>query len=336
GNDHHKGKTVKPGQSIQEALKSAKKGDTITVEAGTYAEQLTISTSDITLVGKPGAILTPPGTFYPNPCSGLTQTGDTKEEAGICIHGQDVILADYVSEHKRFVSVGSPIKNVEIRGFEVRGFKGVNIAVLGAKETHIHHNRLVDGGQYGFLTVGSTKTLAEHNTITASSLLFIAMCMDDQASAQFSDNELSGYFIALCTQTPKGLVKKNTVSNCCIGPFVDPGIVGARVLENTIRDRNPACPPGPNGAGAGIVLFGAQQTVVKGNKISNIKNEGNGVGIFVSDVTDANGVVTVAATGNVVKGNVLKNNDFDILSFAAGVNDITRNDCVTEAPGDYC
>jgi nitrous oxidase accessory protein NosD len=332
-------KTVTKGKKIQDALNAAKSGDTITVEAGTYTEYLTISKSHITLIGKPGAILVSPTKppKKPNPCSGLAQVNGTDVEAGICIHGKNVKLEAYnpALQHRKFISAEKSIQNVVVSGFTVKNFLGENIAVLAGEKTRIKSNTLIDGNQYGFLSVGSTGTRAEHNKITSSSLLFIAMCMDDRASAEFQNNNISNYFIALCTETNRGLVKKNTVTDCCIGPFIDPGIVGARIFENTITGRNAFCPSGVNGTGSGIVIFGAKDTQIKQNTITGIKNEGFGVGIFISD----DPVTGAPATGNVIKENKFSDNDLDIFSVATGTNTIQANSCGSASgpeQGDIC
>lgn len=331
-------KTVKKGQSIQKAIDKAKSGDKITVEAGTYAEQLTIKTSDITLIGK-GAILVPPSKYVNNYCSGLNIdfTG-TKTEAGICIQGKDIKFKTWEKEHLKVESVGEYVKNVVVTGFEVKGFNGENIAVVGGKNVQVTNNKLIDGAQYGFLTVGSKNTLAANNVVKSSkdeNLLFIAMCMDDVSDAKFKENNISGYFIALCTQTPGGIQKKNTVTKCCIGPFVDPGISGAKIIGNTITHRNPACPNSVEGAGAGIILLGASNTHVEKNTIEYFKNpNGTSVGIFLSD----DPVTGAKVSKNIVQYNSLQFNDFDIFNNATTTDNVIKNNkCTLFAPGlDYC
>ncbi|KAH7083132.1 pectin lyase fold/virulence factor [Paraphoma chrysanthemicola] len=325
--------TVKPGQRIQDAINKAKRGDRIVVEAGEYREQLTINTDGIQLIGKPGAHLLPPSPLKPNFCTGLSRNpppafgGDYAEtDAGICIYGKDFELAEYVQEHKKVNKTGDYIKNVVVTGFAVSNFTGENIAVIGGKDTRITKNKLTNGGQYGFLTVGSKDTLAAHNVITSSSLYYIGMCMDDKASPRFIDNDVSNYFIAFCTQTSGGEVKRNRAKDCCTGPFVDPGIDGARIIDNTISGRNGLC---PEIAGAGITVLGATNTIVEGNTFENVLNNGTGVGIYVSD----DPVSGAKAQGNVFKKNTLKNNDLAIYDATNRTDNVyRRNDCQSKAP----
>lgn len=330
-------KRVKSGQSIQKAIDSAREGDRIEVEHGAYYEQLTIKTSDISLIGK-GAILKPPQAFYENLCTGLAQNSKNKStEAGICIHGKYIELAKYEKEHRKVNSIGQYIKNVHVTGFTVDGFDGENIAVVGGKDVRISNNTLNNGGRYGFLTAGSRNTLAESNIITADGpaindpVHFIAMCMDDHSNPQFSTNDISGYFIALCTQTSGGLVKNNKVKKCCLGPVIDPGIQGAKVIGNYISKRNPSC---PKEAGAGIVISGAIEAIVEENTIEEIHNNGTGVGIYLADDDQSD----MLALNNLVRKNILRNNDFDIFVQSNGTNDLGNNQCdpTKSLPGNYC
>jgi pectin methylesterase-like acyl-CoA thioesterase len=132
---------VRPGQSIQAAIDAARPGDKIVGRPGTYAEQLTVATSGLRLVGT-GAVLVPPPATVTNLCTGLAGAGTG---AGICVTGRDVVLAPFVAEHRRVLSVGARVEDVSITGFAVRGFSGPSVALVGARDGRVVHNLLVDG-----------------------------------------------------------------------------------------------------------------------------------------------------------------------------------------------
>jgi nitrous oxidase accessory protein NosD len=331
--------TVKPTESIQKAINKAKRGDKIIVEAGVYYEQLTITKDGIHLIGK-NAVLKPPQNGYTkNFCTGLTRNfppDETDTDAGICIYGDGFDLAPYpynrTLQHRKVSKVGDYVKDVVVTGFNVTGFSGENVAIIGGKNVKISKNYLIDAIQYGFLTVGSKGTVAERNVITSNFpfVPFIGMCMDDKSDAMFKDNDISNYYIALCGQTPGGEMRKNTVTNCCYGPFIDPGVKGMKVIENTISGRNPGCMPAD---GTGLIVLGAINTIVERNTIENIRNNGTGLGIYVGD-DEATGT---KATGNEFKKNRLRNNDLDIIPAASANDSVFKNNVCegTLTPG-FC
>jgi parallel beta-helix repeat protein len=321
-------KHIQPGQSIQAAIDKASHGDRIFVGPGTYAEQLTIKTDGISLIGK-GAILTPPPTPTSNTCSGLAGN-DT--EAGICVTGSGVSLAPFATEHRKFISVDTPVSGVSITGFKIQGFTGLNIAVVGARDTRISHNQLVDGTEYGFLTVGSSNTVVERNTVSTSTsqLYFIAMCMDDTSPPHFTHNHLSGYYVGFCVQSKGAQVVKNSVKECCIGAFVDPGIDGAYLQYNHISALNPGCAGSPTG---GIFVDGAVNTKILNNLIEGQVFNSTAGGIVVVDepTTTPESVVS----GTVIEHNILRNNDFDIFVNTTGTGNVVEsNQCST--PKELC
>jgi hypothetical protein len=321
-------KHVRAGESIQKAIDAAHVGDRIHVSAGTYLEQLTIKTDGISLFGK-GAILRPPSTPASNLCSGLAGN-DT--EAGICVAGDNVVLGPFPgTEHRKVQSVGRPVEGVSVIGFEIHGFSGPNIALVGARDAKATGNKLVDGIQYGLLTVGSTNTVAKSNKVsTTGELGSIGMCMDDMATAHFIANEVSGYFVGYCVQTPGADVRDNEARDNCVGVFVDPGVKGAQIIQNRISSLNPEClklPP-PNG---GILVDGSIDTLVKQNFITGQINPGLAGGIIVVDDT----MLAAVASGNVVTQNSLHNNTVDLFIQSTGSgNSLTGNQCST--PPELC
>jgi len=333
--------TVKHGQSIQAAIDRSPPGSTITVEAGTYKEQLLIKKNGITLIGQ-NAILVPPPTPMTNDCTGLTGTDPTNNlvrQAGICVYGANVKLDPYVTEHRNVTSVGTYVKDVTITGFEVKGFSGLDIAIVGAQNAKANKNRLTNGNQYGLLTAGSKNTEVSNNVVVSTEFAyvgyvrgFIGICMDDQSDVKVTYNDISGHAIGLCVETNGAEVHHNTVHNVCIGAYVDPAVSGAKITDNTITSTNPLCVANFGSFIFGVVIDGAFNTVVKDNTIEGItdfgtpNNNAAGVGVF-DEPGDA-------ASGNTITENKLSKNDQDFLNLSTGANNkIANNQCGKKCTG---
>jgi nitrous oxidase accessory protein NosD len=342
---YQKGKTVhiSPGQSIQAALNTACTGDTIVVEAGTYAEQLSITKNGITLIGK-DAIIVPPEIPVTNPCSGLAGTATnpdtgvtTVRQAGICIAGSSIVYVDqpFDGQHKRVSTVGTRVKDVKVSGFTVVGFNGLNIAILGAVDASIKDNIVSQGETYGMLTVASKHTDIKHNTITPGG--FIGICMDDISDVEISENDVSGYQIGICVQTHKANIHDNIVHGCCVGAFVDPNIKGASIYANHFSNTAGWC--NPTYGVAGIMLQGAIDTTVRGNSFENISFQpgAKAVGVLVIDQEDDQGHVITYSKGNEVQRNNFVGNDLDIGLFSKGPGNVAkRNTCHSSWPEGLC
>jgi hypothetical protein len=318
---------VQSGQSIQAAIHAAHTGDKIVVGAGNYAEQLMIKKDGITLIGQ-GAVLVPPATPLHNACSGLAGP-DT--QAGICVAGSGITLAPFKQDHRKVLSVEQTVKHVSISGFQVRGFSGPNIALLGAQGSQVIGNWLYDGVQYGALTAGSTNTIVADNVvISTTGILFIGICTDNFAGSQVHSNHVSGYDVGLCIQTSGAEVRNNDVTNCCADAYVDPGVIGAKVQQNRFSAINPEC--NSTIGGAGVVLSGTVDSDVRYNLIEGQLGENVAGVVLVDDFTTD--PVSIAS-GNVIDYNTLKNNAFDIFVNTTGTgNVIAFNDCTT--PKNLC
>jgi len=322
-------------ESIQDAINCAHEGDKIVVEAGTYSEQLTISTDGITLVGH-NAMLVPPQTPVTNSCSGLAGPGT---QAGICVEGSNIDFStdQFDGEHVKVNTVGRHVKDTFIKGFTVTDFLGINIAVLGAQDAIVTHNTVSSSVQYGILTVGSKNSNIKHNTVISAGLppapymsFFIGICMDDMSTVNIAHNDISDYVIGLCVQTPGADIHDNNVHNVCVGAFVDPGINGAKLHDNTFNGTNLLCPPQFS---AGIEISGGVNTVVRSNTFVGIKNAKQAGAVIIVD-DDTKGAV---ASGNVVKRNTFQDNDLDIYVNTTGTGNVVRgNACMLSYPATLC
>ena len=229
---------------------------------------MTINKDGISLVGK-DVKLSPPDYPAKNNCHGKVKDATGKDtNAGICIHGNTINLLKYevFDLHQKVESVGDPVKDVSVSGFEIVGFDGPDVVLYGGENTKVYKNKLKADLRYGFLTVGSTGTEASNNRVIGSvpatlSNGPIAMCMDDFKAAVFSYNELSDYYIGLCTETDGAVNKNNDIHDCCIGNFIDP-VKDAKCLDNKITRWNKDY---SLDTAAGITLGGAKNALVKGN-----------------------------------------------------------------------
>lgn len=329
---------VRAGSSIQAAIDAAAPGTRIVVDAGTYAEQLVINKT-LELKGKDGAKIVPPNPSVTNPCTRLA--GDdpftgTITQAGICIFGSGVNFDGFKGEgfgqeHRIVTNVTTPVKDVKVEGFDISGFVGLNIAVVGAKNAEIRGNVLTDGARYGVLTLGSTGTHVVRNTIKSSDLKFIGVCMDDFSDVKSTQNQISDYGIALCVQTNGAEVSHNKVRNCCFGVLADPGVSGPLIKHNQINGSNPFCNPFFGGVSAGIVLDGVVNAEVRHNTITGIFDGGNenytASAITIADRLDKG----IVANGNQITHNTLSGNENDIWVLTNGTNEIRHNKCTLPA-----
>ncbi|KAH8662688.1 pectin lyase fold/virulence factor [Ilyonectria robusta] len=345
GNGEHYGHRhtiyVRAHESIQRAINKASRGDKIVVTAGIYAEQLTISKDGIELIGK-GAVLVPAKKAVKNMCSGLS---GPQTEAGICVQGKGIKLDKFVIEHRKVLSVERPVEDVSITGFEVRKFSGINIAILGAKNTRISKNTLTDGAKYGTLTAGSTKTLVEGNKVSHTGLGVqgIAICMDNFSDVQIKNNEVTDYGVGLCVQTNGADVHHNKVSQSCFGIFVDPGVTGAKIRHNHVGPSNPACQ-----IAWGITIDGAVGSKVSDNLVEGQKNKGTAVGLVVIDeeclpTSPLFGLTCLTLkrksvpSDNIFLRNTFRDNDLDVFfNTTSKNNNFKCNSCKTSLPKGLC
>ncbi|KAK5698073.1 hypothetical protein LTR97_007033 [Elasticomyces elasticus] len=352
---HHRVVYVHSYQSIQAAIHKASPGTEIVIESGIYAEQLTINKDGLTLTGRPGATIVPPTTFINNICTGLAGNitdaegtiTNTPLQAGICIHGSHIQLADFVTEHKKVVSVGRAVESLSISGLTISNFTGINIVAVGTRNARIHDNIVKDGGAYGILSDGSYDTVISGNEVSHSTLGTIGICSDNFHGARVTNNEVSSYFVGLCIQTSNSEIADNHVHGNCIGAFVDPRTDGAKIRNNHIGPTNEICRniPIPSDVIRGIVVDGATNTLVRENVVEGQHSNGSATGIQVVDDPCNQGGLACSlditapaiASRNLVVGNVLRGNDVDLGLASIGSGNVFRkNECRSSSPEGLC
>ncbi|KAH6953883.1 pectin lyase fold/virulence factor [Ilyonectria sp. MPI-CAGE-AT-0026] len=281
---------VQPGQLIQDAINAASRGDRILVEAGTYAEQLTIEKDGIALVGL-SAILAPPTTAVTNHCSNLTGPGT---EAGICVMGYEIDLAPFLVEHRKVLSAGELVKDVLITGFQVSNFSGANIAVVGAQNARASNNHLSEHNVA--LCVQTPGANVQYNDVSDS---YIGVFVDPSVDGvMVSHNHVSATNPS-CRQLP------TDVAFGTYGIILD-GAINAKVWDNLIeRQTN-------GGLAAGLAII--DDSCINPDlslSCSRLRTK-------------------AVASANVVVQNILRDNDLDLFVNTTGTsNTIACNKCLT-------
>ncbi|MFF4393142.1 nitrous oxide reductase family maturation protein NosD [Streptomyces sp. NPDC001552] len=359
------GRRVHPGDSIQDAVNYARPGDIITVMPGTYYENVLI-TKRLTLRGfgartvikppvtavapatpvapvappAPGASAAPvaPGAAKA-PTAATAPSGRalacSQADTGICVMG----------------TAEQPVVGVDIRSLTVSGFKRNGIWASYTDRLSVRRVISEKNGTWGIAQERSTRGLFRDNTArdNVESGLFIANTVDreggatDTLGAVIRRNTLTGNRIGVTVRRVRNLsVYGNTLTGNCGGIFVvgDEGIPGAgdmTIRNNRIHENNKFCKGNtrlPDIQGVGIVLTGAEQTVVRSNDIRG--NVGasplsGGILLFKSFVGATN-------TDNVIRDNVVRDNKpADLANQGTGTgNRFVNNRCASSVPAGMC
>lgn len=324
------GHTVHPGESIQEAVDAARPGDSIFVLAGTYRESVNI-TKPLTLRGVGSkTVITPPAPAAVRADNACAASGN-----GICVIG----------------AVEKTVDRVSIRSLTLTGFKKSGIWASRTDRMRVERVTAEKNGTWGIAQERSTRGVFRSNTArdNAESGIFLANTIDreggaiDTRGAVVRDNRLTGNRIGVTVRRVRNLsVSDNILTGNCGGVFVvgdegDPGAGDMTIRGNRIHANNKFCRGNsrlPDIQGAGIVLTGAEETVIRGNSIRD--NVGaapisGGILLFKSFVGAQN-------TDNVVKDNVVTGNKpADLANQGTGSgNKFLGNRCQTSVPAGLC
>jgi parallel beta-helix repeat protein len=338
--DRHHGRgdatIVRPGESIQAAVDATEPGDTIFVKRGRYAENVVITTDNITLKSR-GAKLVPPDSPGVNACSFEEPARD-----GICAIGD----VDFPDEGPP--SVTDAIEDVTVKGFKVKGFAGTGILFIGAEDPVAKRNRAKDNGEYGIARFFSSggKIVGNKASGSEEAGIYVGDSPDADvliAANKAFDNHLFGFFLR---DAADGRLVANRAHDNCVGVIVlntGPNVAGDwKLFGNKIEDNDRFCEGDaeegtPPLSGIGVAIVNASDNVLIGNKIKD--NEPSG------DVPFSGGVVVVDAgdpgaeppSGNLVKGNVILDNEPDIFWDGSGEGNVfKRNLCETSVPDGLC
>ncbi|MFE5487343.1 nitrous oxide reductase family maturation protein NosD [Streptomyces sp. NPDC056527] len=320
---------VKPGQSIQKAVDAAKPGDTVVLSPGTYRESVRITTSNLTLRGS---------TVFPTviaPSKAAVDDACAKAGHGICVTGKD----------------GSPVERVTVRSLTLQGFAKNGLWASRTDRLKVHRVTAEKNGNWGIALERSVRSVLTHNVArdNADAGLFVSNTTDTEAGAvdaegtRISHNRLSGNRIGITVRRLRNLtVDRNEATGNCAAVFVvgdesTPRAGAMSLRRNYIHSNNKHCPKTPRLPflqGSGIVLTGAEETLVAGNRIED--NVGTsplsgGIVLFKSFVGALN-------ERNEIRDNVvLRNGSADLANRDTGKgNTFSRNTCEVSEPAGMC
>ena len=304
-----KGHVVRPGESIQKAIKAAHPGDTIVVLGGVHHGTVVINKDGISLRGV-DAVLKPPAKPS-SPCGA----------SGFCV------TAD----------------NVSISGFTVRNFPATGIIAMGARNPKFMTNRAFNNGEYGIATFSSPGTKMIANLTRGSDDAGLYVGDSPHANATIAANETYDNFLGILVRNARhGKIAGNQVHNNCVGMLFladAPGPAGVfEVRGNKVVNNTRACPAfedAPPLSGVGIALLGARGMEIKSNQI--IHNVPSGPTGFSGGVVVVSGFEGTPPTNNTVSGNTILRNKPDIVWDKSGSgNRLKPNDCKTSKPARLC
>lgn len=322
--------TVHPGESIQEAVDAAEPGDTIVVSPGTYRESVLVTKANLTLRGWGTATVIKPGAATTPAANSCAASGN-----GICVTG----------------TAAKTVDGVTIRGLTLTGFKKNAVWASDTDRLTVRNVIAEKSGVWGIAQQKSTRALFKGNVVRDSgdAGIFIANTVDAEGGATdtggtvIAGNQLTGNRIGVTVRRVRNLtVSGNYISGNCAGAFVvgdeSKPAAGAMTLRaNMIVANNKSCPATsrlPAIQGSGIVLTGAESTVIRANYVAD--NVGasplsGGIVLFQSFVGAQN-------TANVITNNQLEGNKpADLANRGSGTgNTFTGNVCQASEPAGMC
>jgi len=286
---------VHAGESIQAAVDAAKPGALIQIEPGTYSESITVNKAGIKLVG---LTVNGAGVVIQNP-------GD--EEDGIVVND---------------AGDGFTLQNVTVKNFEENG-----VVLDSVDNFKISYVTAIDNGEYGIFPVHSSQGLIDHCIVSGHSDTGIYVGQSDDVRMQF--NTAYGNVNGLEIENSSNVTAayNNSYDNVA-GILIDvlPGkdiktcsnisVKFNRLYNNNhINFGDTAGLESSIPTGIGILVLGADQTLIADNVVTN--NDFTGIVVFstlvLSVIAGVPPEVILAdiepnPDGNVITRNLLRNN----------------------------
>ncbi|MFB7616297.1 nitrous oxide reductase family maturation protein NosD [Kitasatospora sp. NPDC056181] len=323
---------VQPGESIQQAVDSARPGDTVQLLAGTYRGSVRITTPGLTLRGVGPQSVIAPGTAADG------TAGDSVCAAaghGLCVAGTDDNRLD-----------GVTVEALAVTGFTKNGINASSTTAMTVRATHVH-----DNGLQGISQEKSTRAVIVGNESARNgqSGVFLANSVVNEGGATdtegtvVSGNRLSGNRIGVTVRRLRDLsIEANDIHGNCGGVFIvgDEGVPRAGALSiarNSVVANNNYCPPNPRLdyiQGTGILLTGAEDTSVTENDV----RDNVGASPMSGGIVLFRSLVGAPNARNTISGNhAVGNGPADLVDADTGTtNTFARNHCALSSPAGHC
>jgi parallel beta-helix repeat protein len=319
---------VLPGESIQKAVDAAEPGDTVLVTQGTYRESVKVSTPGLTLRGVGRGTVIEPG---------------TKKAANSCAEGGNGICVAGTKDRD--------LEGVTVASLTVSGFAGTGVFARSTDGLTVRNVTAVKNGVWGIAQERSVRGTFRGNTARGNgdAGLFLANTITEEKGATdargtvVKGNRLEGNRIGVTVRRLRNLVvEHNYLTGNCAGVFVvgdenKPRAGDLAVSENRITRNNKSCPKTARLhalQGSGIVLTGAEDSLVTRNLITN--NVGTsplsgGIVLFKS-------MVGTTSERNRISDNLVEGNSpADIVNTDTGMGNVFEgNLCWASKPQGLC
>lgn len=247
---------VHPGQSIQAAVDAAIPGTIILIDPAVYAQTVTVARADITLVGLPG----PGGVVLQNPGG-----------------ANDGIIATSAAP-------GFALVNLTVQGFNENG-----VLLIGVAGFQLDHVSAVQDGQYGLFPVFCTAGVIQHSSATGhkDTGIYVGQSTNISVVANTTSGNVNG--IEIENSRFIRVIGNDTFNNTA-GILIDllPGLAtktdsDIEVSANRVHGNNHVNFGDPGSIesyiplGIGILVLGADRTVIQNNIITGNTFVGIGV-----------------------------------------------------------
>ncbi|NNN31079.1 DUF1565 domain-containing protein [Streptomyces sp. S3(2020)] len=324
---------VFPGDSIQTAVDTAKPGDTVLLTPGTYRQSVKVTTPDLTLRGMGRTTVLKPAATKPATTRAAESCGEGGN--GICVVGKK----------------DKDIEGVTIASLTVTGFSKAGVFAVGTDGLTVRNVTAVENGVWGIAQERSVRSVLRKNTArdNGDAGLFLANTVRSEEGATDTEgtvvegNLLEGNRIGVTVRRLRNLtVAHNRISGNCAGVFVvgdenKPRAGALTVRDNRIARNNKSCPKTARLdalQGSGIVLTGAEDTLVTRNRVTDnagASSLSGGIVLFKSFVGTTS--VRNRITDNVLEGNA----PADLVNTDTGEgNTFQGNSCRASQPSGLC